>query len=271
MDGDGCGDNLAGRNPDYFPNDITQCEDADGDGFGDNLSGNNPDPFLFDQDNDGYNDSIDVLPLLASPGDLDNDGILDENDIFPADYREYKDSDNDGVGDNADLDDDNDGWTDTDEIRLNTDPYSSSSYPVESFEFVVPGTTIGLGAWDVIGVFVGLPLTIWVMFGFVTRGGRARKYESELRDATKREELEDIALKYERSVMFRMLGPHQAIRLERLRTELDDIIESRINEELIAASAAYPYQQEVTQEYLQQQQAYQKSYPEIYPQQGQRP
>ena len=37
------------------------------DGWGDNLSGNNPDPYLFDFDNDGYNDSIDVLPKLFSP------------------------------------------------------------------------------------------------------------------------------------------------------------------------------------------------------------
>jgi hypothetical protein len=33
--------------------------------------------------------------------------------------------------------------------------------------------------------------------------------------------------------MMRMLGPHQAIRLERLRTELDDVLEQAIHQENI--------------------------------------
>ena len=42
-------------------------------------------------------------------------------------------SDNDGVGDNADSDDDDDGWTDADEIRLEC-TLSASEQPVDSFE-----------------------------------------------------------------------------------------------------------------------------------------
>ena len=70
VDGDGYGDNPTGRLADAFPDDPTQWEDLDGDGFGDNLSGNNPDPYLFDLDNDGYNDSIDPLQsrLSRRPG-----------------------------------------------------------------------------------------------------------------------------------------------------------------------------------------------------------
>ena len=94
-------------------------------------------PSLFDADNDGYTDNIDILPKIASPGDLDNDEC-DEDDAFPSDYRESKDSDGDGEGDNADIDDDNDGWTDTDEIRLGADPYSSAEKPVEGFEIILP-------------------------------------------------------------------------------------------------------------------------------------
>ena len=154
VDGDGYGDNPTF---DAFPNDPTQWEDIDGDGFGDNLSGNNPDPFLFDLDNDGYNDSIDPLPKLASPGDLDNDGVLDENDAFPEDYR-WGDADGDGEGDNADTDDDNDGWTDTDEVRQGTDPFSSSDQPIDGFEVIIPGTQVSLGAWDLIGIFGGVPV-----------------------------------------------------------------------------------------------------------------
>ena len=225
-DGDGYGDNPTGRQADLFPDDPTQWEDQDEDGFGDNQSGNNPDPYLFDFDNDGYNDSIDPFPKLPSPGDQDNDGTPDEEDEFPDDFREWADSDGDGEGDNADPDDDNDGWADTEEIRQGTDPYSSSSQPVDTFEIVIPGTQVGLGAWDLIGMFGGIPLFFWITFGFVTRNARTARFEDELRAAQSRDELEKVALRWEFMLMLRMLGPHQGIRLERLRAELDDRFES---------------------------------------------
>lgn len=230
LDNDGCGDNPNGRNPDLFPSDPTQCEDEDSDGFGDNQSGNNPDPYLFDFDNDGYNDSIDVRPKLASPGDLDYDGVPDGEDDFPADPMETRDFDGDGVGDRTDPDDDNDGVLDDAEINAGTDPYDAESKPVDSFEILLPGTSIGLGAWDLIGVFVGIPLTTWILIGIITRGGRAKRFEERLQGATRREELETIATDYERAVMMRMLGPHQAIRLERMRTELDDALEQAMHQ-----------------------------------------
>ena len=89
-------------------------------------------------------------------------------------------------------------------------------------EIVVPGTSIGLSAWDLIGIFGGIPLFVWIAFGFATRNGRCARYESMLREANSRDELEQIALQWEYSLMLRMLGPHQGIRLERLRAELDD-------------------------------------------------
>ncbi|MGB2494561.1 MAG: hypothetical protein ACPID1_08005 [Poseidonia sp.] len=253
-DGDGCGDNPNGRNPDLFPNDSTQCFDLDGDGFGDNLSGNNPDPYLYDFDNDGYNDSEDVLPKFYSPGDVDNDGVPDGQDAFPTNPLESADNDGDGIGDFADPDDDNDGVLDDAELNAGTDPYDATSKPIDSFEIILPGTSIGLGAWDLIGVFVGIPITVWIMIGILTRGGRAKRYEGMLRDATRREDLEEVALAYERAVMMRMLGPHQAIRLERLRTELDDELEQ-------AMHAAYSGQagqstEEQWAEYYRQQAAY---------------
>jgi len=226
-DGDGYGDNPAGRLYDQFPLNPTQWLDEDGDGLGDNLNGTNADTSLNDFDNDGYNDSIDPLPKLASPGDLDNDGVLDVNDLFPDDSREWSDYDDDGEGDNADTDDDNDGWADTDEVRLGTDPFGAADVPIDSFEIVIPGTAVGLGAWDLIGMFGGIPLFMWIGFGFVTRNGRTAKYENLLREAQTRDELEDVARMWEYSLMLRMLGPHQGIRLERLRAELDDIFESQ--------------------------------------------
>ena len=230
-DGDGYGDNPQGRLYDMFPDNPTQWQDEDGDGLGDNQSGTDADPFLNDFDNDGFNDAIDILPKLSSPGDLDADGCLDEVDAFPENPQECVDTDNDGVGDNADSDDDDDGWTDADEIRLGTDSLSSSDQPVDSFEIVVPGTSIGLSAWDLIGIFGGIPLFAWIAFGFATRNGRCDKYEELLRQATSRDELEQVALRWEYSLMLRMLGPHQGIRLERLRSELDDKFEFGENTE----------------------------------------
>ena len=258
-DGDGYGDNPTGRLADAFTEDPTQWIDEDGDGLGDNLSGTNPDPYLFDFDNDGYNDSIDPLPKLPSPGDLDNDGVLDVNDLFPEDFREWADYDGDGEGDNADTDDDNDGWADTDEVRLGTDPFSSADVPVDSFEIVIPGTAVGLGAWDLIGMFGGIPLFMWIGFGFVTRNNRTAKYEGLLREAQSRDELEDVARMWEYSLMLRMLGPHQGIRLERLRAELDDRFEAQ-NQTL---SSIEPEQHDQTQMVEQAMHIEQKSLPSL--------
>ncbi|MDA9583745.1 hypothetical protein N9R70_04790, partial [Porticoccaceae bacterium] len=45
----------------------------------------------------------------------DSDGVIDALDIFPLDASEVLDSDVDGIGDNADIDDDNDGVYDVDD------------------------------------------------------------------------------------------------------------------------------------------------------------
>ena len=148
----------------------------------------------------------------------------DELDAFPEDYRESSDADGDGEGDNADVDDDNDGWTDIDELRQGSDPYSSSVKPVEGFEIIIPDTEISLGAWDLMGILFGVPLFVWIAFGFATRNGRCDRYEEKLKGAETRDEIAQIALQWEYSLMLRMLGPHQGIRLERLRVELDDAL-----------------------------------------------
>ena len=226
QDGDGYGDNPFGNNPDAFPQDATQWADTDGDGFGDNPEGENPDPSIDDFDNDGYLDVDDPFPLFPSAGDRDNDKVLDEDDDFPGNFRESADNDGDGVGDNADLDDDNDGWLDEDELRAGSNPFHPESVPIEGFEVIVPGTAISLGAWDLIGMFGGIPLFAWIGFGFVTRNGRTDKYELLLREAESRDELERVAQRWEFMLMLRLIGPHQGFRLERLRSELDDRYEA---------------------------------------------
>jgi hypothetical protein len=55
--------------------------------------------------------------------DDDNDGVLDVNDSFPFDETESSDSDQDGIGDNADNDNDNDGVLDVDEATTKVYAY----------------------------------------------------------------------------------------------------------------------------------------------------
>jgi len=77
-----------------------------------------------DDDNDSLFDDTEIIwgtnPLIA---DTDGDGVIDGEDIFPLDSNESKDNDEDGVGDNADEDDDNDGLKDEEELWIyETDP-----------------------------------------------------------------------------------------------------------------------------------------------------
>jgi len=78
------------------------------------------DPVL-DEDGDGYDNIDDELWL--------NNGIIHWNDKFPNDSSEWDDTDLDGIGNNADLDDDNDGWSDVDEITCGTEDGDPLSKP----------------------------------------------------------------------------------------------------------------------------------------------
>ena len=62
----------------------------------------------------------DGIPNDEDPDD-DNDGVIDEEDKYPLDKNEWADTDGDGVGDNADEDADNDGVPD-EEDDLQLDP-----------------------------------------------------------------------------------------------------------------------------------------------------
>jgi hypothetical protein len=157
--GNGCGDNSdtdadndgVDDGVDAFPNDATETIDTDGDGIGNNadsdddndglsdteeletLATSNVDdprdyltnPLVADSDGDTCIDSIDTRPLNPSPDtdndgicndgdkDDDNDGVLDINDDLPLDDTETVDTDKDGIGNKVDIDDDNDGVVDT--------------------------------------------------------------------------------------------------------------------------------------------------------------
>ncbi|MEZ5509565.1 MAG: thrombospondin type 3 repeat-containing protein [Gammaproteobacteria bacterium] len=83
------------------------------------------------------NTDVELQPAVKNP-DIDGDGVPNEQDAFPNDPNEFRDTDRDGIGNNADPDDDNDGVldgndafplnvaettdTDGDQIGNNADP-----------------------------------------------------------------------------------------------------------------------------------------------------
>ncbi len=123
---------------DHWPYDHTESSDADSDGQGDNRD--------MDDDNDGYWDSCEDADWLAAQEAAVVEGVNyfagQDNgvsstcpaftDAFPLDGTEWADTDGDGVGDNADLDDDGDGWLDTDEDACGTDSLAAASVPLDS-------------------------------------------------------------------------------------------------------------------------------------------
>lgn len=76
--------------------------------------------------------NIQLISLVILPSDSDGDGVNDEDDAFPNDPNEHVDTDRDGIGNNADTDDDNDGYTDADEVAAGTDPLDENSVPSDN-------------------------------------------------------------------------------------------------------------------------------------------
>ena len=100
--------------------------------------------------------TVKVIVKESYQSDSDGDGIPNDSDIFPDNPKEWSDNDRDGIGDNADPDDDNDtipddwelenglnpladdtqadtdgdGYTNLQEYIAGTDPNDPESYPV---------------------------------------------------------------------------------------------------------------------------------------------
>jgi hypothetical protein len=70
--------------------------------------------------------------------DDDNDGVLDTDDAFPLDSTEDTDTDGDGTGNNADTDDDNDGFSDEDEITCGTNALDATEIPTDTDSDSIP-------------------------------------------------------------------------------------------------------------------------------------
>ena len=79
---------------------------------------------VLDEDGDGY-DNIDEDLWLSN-------GVMQWIDKFPNNPDEWYDFDEDGIGNNADLDDDNDGWLDLVEPICGTDPMDAFSIPLDN-------------------------------------------------------------------------------------------------------------------------------------------
>jgi hypothetical protein len=85
--------------------------------------------------------------------DDDNDGVSDVNDEFPLDETESKDTDGDGVGDNADTDADGDGVEDDsnqeDETKDDTtEEVDTFVYSAGSYEQTIYSTSIQNHEWN---------------------------------------------------------------------------------------------------------------------------
>jgi hypothetical protein len=72
--------------------------------------------------NDGAANSKPDTVTISTAQDSDNDGVPDDQDAFPSDPAETIDTDGDGIGNNADTDDDNDKMPDAWENQYGFDP-----------------------------------------------------------------------------------------------------------------------------------------------------
>jgi len=101
---------------DAFPLDPAETVDTDGDDVGNNADMDDDNDDLLDMEEDlndnGVVESGETNPLDP---DTDGDGVFDGLDALPLDPTETKDVDDDGIGDNVDTDDDDDGLLDTEE------------------------------------------------------------------------------------------------------------------------------------------------------------
>ena len=123
-------------------------------------------------DDDGVPDDTDNCPSVANSDqqdtdadgagdvcdDSDGDGVADSVDVFPLDPGEFEDTDGDGIGSNADLDDDNDGFSDEQELTDGSDPLDPRSNPLTP--------NFDIDADGVVSVFTDGALLIRHLFGF---------------------------------------------------------------------------------------------------------
>ncbi|RJU91782.1 MAG: hypothetical protein DWC08_05765, partial [Candidatus Poseidoniales archaeon] len=163
-----------------------------------------------------------VSPLMNITLNATNDGGFYSLSFT---LKVLSDYDGDTIPDELDEDDDNDGYSDKEEELKNSDPFDSGSNPIEGFEVIIPNTEISLGAWDIIGMMTGIPLIVFLSFSLLTRNKRTARFLEQLESAKSRKDIAVVAEAYESAIKWRLIGPHQGMRLERIRAEADDKLE----------------------------------------------
>lgn len=152
VDGDGVLDTA-----DAFPLDPIEWRDFDGDGTGDSLDADDDgdgildideiaqgtNPTDVDSDGDNVADAVDgICALIANGADADSDGICGVTsnpdscaevsvacDECNGDPSGWVNTDGDGLCNETDADDDNDGYSDAVEIAFGSDPLNANSFP----------------------------------------------------------------------------------------------------------------------------------------------
>lgn len=157
-DGDGVINSM-----DDAPQDPLIQTDADEDNIDDSVDLDiNTNFFIADSDGDGTTDALDAFPAnVAESADSDGDGVGDNADAFPNDPLATSDTDSDTVADGVDnclatsnsdqldtdsdqqgnvcdADDDNDGFTDVEELEAGSDPLDANSTPTTNVSVPVP-------------------------------------------------------------------------------------------------------------------------------------
>ena len=134
---------------DSFPNDRSEWSDHDDDLLGDNADLDDDNDLFLDQDElTAGSDPLDASSVPADldgdyipdviDEDLDGDTVINLDDAFPNDPLEWSDFDGDELGDNSDLDDDNDDYPDELELSQGTNPRDSLSTPPDIDRDLIP-------------------------------------------------------------------------------------------------------------------------------------
>ncbi|MCK5562039.1 MAG: hypothetical protein KAJ51_15675 [Thermoplasmata archaeon] len=140
-DGDGMPDGWEVENglEPMLPSDGDYDDDGDGlTNFQEFLNGTDPNNNDTDSDNipDGWEVKYGLNPLDSddSNEDPDGDGISNFQEYLKGTNPKDSDTDDDG---------DNDGYNDTIELKYNTDPYDSNSYPLPLYWLYIPRIEFG--------------------------------------------------------------------------------------------------------------------------------